>query len=92
MMATVKNMVTANNWTVYLLSCADGTLYCGCTNDVDRRLRTHNSGKGSRYTRSRLPVSIVASRHGLSHGDALRLEYQIKQLPRQAKISVLSHG
>ena len=91
-MATVKNMVKANNWTVYLLSCADGTLYCGCTNDMDRRLRMHNSGKGSRYTRSRIPVSLVAERHVLSHGDALRLEYQIKQLPRRDKIPALIHG
>ena len=44
---------------VYLLRCADGTLYTGCTNDLDRRLAAHNAGKGAKYTRSRRPVVLV---------------------------------
>ena len=47
------------NWVCYLLECADGTLYCGITNDLDKRLNAHNAGEGAKYTRSRLPVTLV---------------------------------
>ena len=47
------------SWTVYLLKCADGTLYCGCTNNLTKRLAAHNRGQGAKYTRSRLPVALA---------------------------------
>ena len=76
-------------WTVYLLECVDGTLYCGITKDLDRRVKCHNDGQGARYTRSRLPVRVVASKAVTGHGEALRLEYAIKQLPRSKKVQTL---
>jgi putative endonuclease len=74
---------------VYILECADGTLYTGVTNDLDKRLRTHNAGKGARYTRSRLPVAVVSVITGLTKSEALKLEYQIKKKPRAKKIEAL---
>ena len=47
------------SWTVYLLKCADGTLYCGCTNNLTKRLAAHNRGQGAKYTRSRRPVALA---------------------------------
>lgn len=73
-------------WGVYLLQCADGTLYCGVTADLDKRLATHSSGKGAKYTRGRLPVSLVAfSGNRFERGEALRHERAIKRLPREDK-------
>jgi putative endonuclease len=71
---------------VYLLRCADGTLYCGWTTDVARRLGEHQAGKASRYTRTRLPVSLAWSKAVASRGEALREEYRIKHLPRAEKL------
>lgn len=73
-------------WTVYLLRCADGSLYCGVTIDLKRRILEHNSGKGAKYTSSRTPCSLAASRGNLSKKEAYMLEYKIKQLPRLNKI------
>jgi len=72
------------------LECSDFTYYCGCTNNLDRRLKAHNAGKGARYTKARLPVRLIISRGPMSHGDALRLEYAIKRLPRDQKQAALS--
>ena len=80
-------------WTVYLLRCADNTLYCGVTTDLERRLAEHNNGTASKYTRVRLPVAVAAHVAVESKGDALRLEMAVKKQPRQAKIHYLnSHG
>lgn len=70
---------------VYLLRCADGTLYCGWTNDLDRRLAAHQAGTASRYTRSRLPVELAWWRAMGSRSEAMREEARIKRLPRAAK-------
>ena len=59
-------------WYVYLLRCADDTLYAGCTNDPPRRLQQHNAGQGAKYTRSRRPVSLVYLEQAGDHGQALR--------------------
>jgi putative endonuclease len=77
-------------WTVYLLECRGGELYCGCTTNLDRRFKQHQTGKGSRYVRSRLPVILIAQKGGMGHGEALRLEYAIKQLPKSQKRSILA--
>jgi len=71
---------------VYLLRCADGSLYCGWTSDLDRRLAAHASGRASRYTRSRLPVELAAAIPVADRSAALREEARIKRLPRAAKL------
>ncbi len=71
---------------VYLLACADGTLYTGYTADVARRLAMHNAGTGARYTRGRRPVTLVTCWAFPSKSDALRAELAIKALPRAEKL------
>jgi len=66
-------------WYVYLLECADGTLYTGITIDPQRRVRQHAAGRGARYTRTRLPVRLVGKVSAGTRGDALRLEKRIKR-------------
>ena len=77
---------------VYLLRCADGTLYCGWTVDVERRLAAHNAGKASRYTRSRLPVELAWSAPQPDRAAAMREELRIKALPRAAKLALIAAG
>ena len=67
----------------YILRCADGTYYCGWTNNLDRRLKAHNEGKGAKYTRSRRPVALVYYEAFSTKEEAMRREYEIKQLPRK---------
>ena len=74
---------------VYLLRCADGTLYCGWTVDVERRLAAHNAGRASRYTRSRLPVDLAWSRPMADRAAARREEARIKALSRTAKLALV---
>ena len=76
-------------YSMYLLLCADGTLYCGSTNDVPRRLSVHNSGKGAKYTKSRLPVTLVYCEECGEKGDALRREAEIKKLKRAEKLALV---
>jgi putative endonuclease len=70
---------------VYLLRCADGTLYCGWSTDPERRLRQHQAGTASRYTRRRLPVELVYTREFETRSEAMREEVRIKRLPVAAK-------
>ena len=70
---------------VYLLRCADGTLYCGWSTDLERRLRQHQAGTASRYTRTRRPVELVYQREFASRSEAMREEVRIKQLPAAEK-------
>jgi len=79
----------ANNWVVYLLRCSDHSLYCGISNDIKKRLTGHNSGKGSKYTRSRRPVKLVGISSEMTKSEALQLEYRIKQLPADNKMAAL---
>ena len=74
---------------VYLLRCADGTLYCGWSTDPERRLREHQRGVASRYTRARLPVKLVWMREFSSRSEAMREEVRIKRLPARAKRALL---
>jgi predicted GIY-YIG superfamily endonuclease len=80
----MKNENT-DTWFVYILLCADGTLYTGITNNLERRCRQHNAGTASRYTRSRRPVRLVYQESQPSRGAALRREAAIKALPRLRK-------
>jgi putative endonuclease len=75
---------------VYLLRCADDTLYCGWTTDVRRRLAAHGSGTASRYTRSRRPVELAAVISVADRSAALREEARIKRLPRAAKLQLIA--
>ena len=76
-------------WIVYILRCSDGSLYTGVTNSLKRRIESHNRGTASKYTRSRRPVSLLATSAAMSRGDALRLEIMIKRLPKANKIDAL---
>jgi DNA-binding protein HU-beta len=76
-------------WHLYVIECADGSLYTGIATDVDRRFKEHLSGKGARYTRSRKAVRLVASCPIGSRSEALRAEIAIKQLPRDKKIEAV---
>jgi len=77
-------------WHVYILRCADLTLYTGVATDVDARVLKHNTGKGAKYTRGRLPVTLVYQEHVHSHGEALKREHAIKRLPLAAKRRLLA--
>ena len=77
---------------VYLLRCADGTLYCGWTTDLDRRVAAHNAGRASRYTRSRLPVALAWSAAQPDRAAAMREEARIKQLPRAEKLALVDRA
>lgn len=75
-------------WGVYLLLCADTSLYCGITTDIERRLKAHNNGStGAKYTRAHRPVELLAfTGTVMSRQEALRLERKIKNLPRMRKV------
>jgi putative endonuclease len=74
---------------VYLLRCRDGSLYCGWTVDVEKRLAAHASGKASRYTARRLPVALAASWEMADASAARRMEWRIKQLTRTQKLALI---
>jgi len=71
---------------VYMLQCSDKTLYTGITNDLRRRIREHNSGSASKYTRSRRPVSLVYAEAADGKSEALKRETAIKNMSRSAKL------
>ena len=73
-------------WVVYVLRCRTGELYTGSTNDVERRVREHNSGKGGKFTRSRLPVVLIYREEQGSRSEALRRENAIKAMDRRGKL------
>ena len=75
---------------VYLLRCADGSLYCGWTTDPERRLRQHNAGTASRYTQRRRPVEYAMVMPAADRSAALREEARIKKLSRAEKLALLS--
>jgi len=79
------------HWYIYLLKCSDGSLYCGATNDLERREEQHNKGKGGSYTRSHLPVKMVYSERMEDKSSALKREYQIKQLSREEKLHLIKN-
>jgi putative endonuclease len=83
---------TYENWTVYLLLCADGTYYCGITNDLEKRVEKHNAGKGAKYTRGRLPVKVLISRDEFTKSEALKFERYVKSLPKKKKIAALTQS
>ena len=74
---------------VYLLRCRDGSLYCGWTIDVEKRLAAHATGRASRYTSRRLPVTLAAAWEMETAGAARRMEWRIKQLTRTQKLALV---
>jgi predicted GIY-YIG superfamily endonuclease len=76
-------------WFVYLLRCRDGSLYTGISVDVEARVSVHNRGKGARYTRSRLPVTLVYMERRRTRSAALKREAAIKAWPRARKLTLL---
>lgn len=75
-------------WFVYLLRCGDGSLYCGITDDVSRRLEAHAAGKGAKYTRGRGPLELVYREECESYSAALKREAAIKKLKRPEKLAL----
>lgn len=69
----------------YIVMCSDGSFYTGWTNDLQKRIDTHNAGKGAKYTKSRLPVKLVYYEAFQTKEEAMRREYEIKQLTRSEK-------
>jgi putative endonuclease len=75
---------------VYIVECADGTLYTGYTNNIDNRITTHNKGKGAKYTRGRRPVKLVYKEEYKTKSEAMKREAWIKKLLRKDKIKLIS--
>lgn len=82
-------MTAAASWVCYLLRCADDTLYCGITNDLDKRLAAHNAGTAAKYTRARGPVELAYVERCADKSAALKREMAIKALPRAAKLALI---
>ena len=78
------------DWTVYIVKCSDKTFYTGITNNIKLRLETHNSGKGAKYTKNRLPVILVYLERVDDKSNALRREMEIKKLNRSQKINLIN--
>ena len=79
----------SNRWFVYILRCSDDTLYCGATTDVERRVKEHNGGTASRYTRSRRPVTLLGYAAFPDRGTAQRAEHAVKKRPSEEKLRFL---
>lgn len=75
---------------VYILQTADNTLYCGFTDDVEKRFESHKNGNGAKYTRSHKPVKIVYTRQFDTKSDAMKEEYRIKKLSRLNKLKLIN--
>ena len=80
----------ASSWFVYILQCADRTLYTGITTDLERRTREHNQGKaGAKYTKARRPVELIYSESAESRSEASSREARIKKLSREGKLQLI---
>ena len=77
---------------VYILACADGTLYTGVTNDLEGRIAAHNSGKGAKYTAGRAPVELVYQEEADGRSAALRRELAIKKLTKEGKLRLIAQA
>ena len=81
------------SWKVYILHCADNTLYTGITTDIERRIKEHNNGnKGARYTRTRRPVKLAYQESCISRSEASSREHSIKKLKRTEKLKLINTG
>jgi len=78
-------------WCIYIVTCADNSLYTGITNDLNARLAAHNSGKGAKYTQRRRPVQLVYSEPMVNRSEASKREYALKQLSRREKLVLIEN-
>lgn len=85
-------MDSEKNWIVYLVMCADQSMYCGITNDLEKRLKNHNCGKGAKYTRARTPVKLLGTSREMTRSEALKLEYRVKKTIPSKKIAQLENS
>lgn len=79
-------------WYIYIIECSDSKLYTGITNNLELRVRVHNSGKGGRFTRCRIPVKLLYSEKSSGKSEALIREAGIKRLSRQEKLELIGKG
>lgn len=84
-------MIKSKPWHVYILRCGDGTLYTGIALDLDQRLETHGSGKGSRYVRSKKTFRLVYQERLAGRSAASKREAEIKKMTRRQKLSLIAH-
>lgn len=75
---------------VYLAQCADNTFYTGYTSNIEKREAVHNKGEGAKYTRARLPIKIIYSEEFSTKSEAMKREYEIKQLTREQKEKLIA--
>ncbi len=73
----------------YIVQCSDGSLYTGWTNDLEKRIRAHNDGKGAKYTKSRRPVSLAYYEGFRTKEEAMRREWEIKHMSREEKVKMI---
>ena len=73
----------------YIVRCKDGSLYTGCTNDIEKRIKAHNEGKGAKYTKSRRPVKLVYYEEFQTKEEAMKREYAIKHMRRKEKEKII---
>ena len=85
-------VISENNWIIYLLECGDKSLYCGITNDLERRLKQHRGETkgGAKYTRSHHPCRLVYQEESLSRSKALQREAVIKKMTKEAKLALIN--
>lgn len=76
----------------YILKCSDGSLYTGWTNDLDKRLKAHNEGKGAKYTKGRRPVELLYYEKFETKEEAMSREFAIKRMSRQEKLTLIEKG
>lgn len=81
----------SENYT-YIVKCSDGSLYTGWTNNLEKRMKAHNDGKGAKYTKTRRPVELVYYEHFATKEEAMSREYHIKQLTRTQKIDLIKNS
>jgi len=85
-----ENSTMFEMWCVYIVECSDGSLYTGISNNLNKRIKTHNDGKGAKYTKSRLPVTLKWSQTCDNRSEASKLEYKTKKLTRKAKLKLIN--
>lgn len=79
----------SSKWIVYILQCADNTMYTGITNDLESRVQSHNNGTGAKYTRGRSPVKVVYTEKCIDRSEATKKEREIKILNRTSKLKLI---
>jgi len=77
------------SWYIYIIECNDGKLYTGITNNLERRIKDHNSGNGCKFTKYRVPIKLLYSEKAFGRPAALKREARIKQLSRQKKFELI---